>query len=177
MDRREALRKIAVGATAAVGASAIVSSPAFAYAGPIGTTAATLLAATGNPRRVDMTVTAFGTTTCSGSATGSTREYLGATAITVTLTGNAFLQLSPFGGTDGPQLPEFTAATSFRVRRVGLGTSVPDTNPFIDGDTFRIDIAVRHTCEYTGPGTGSQVVITSYNVVWSGGGPVVVLIP
>jgi hypothetical protein len=175
VDRRNALKKIAVGGATVVGASAVISSPAFAYDAPTSATAATLSAVRGNNRRVDMSVTGNGTTGCSGgSFTGTTQEYLDATATQIALTGSAFLQLSPFDGVNGPALPETTTAIAFNVRRVGNGSAPLDDNNFKVGDTFDVAVRVRHTCTYTGPGTGSRVFTTTFRIRWNGTNPQIV---
>ena len=97
------------------------------------------------------------------------------TATEVALTGDAFLQLTPFGGSGGPPLPETTTNSAFSVRRVGNGTGI-DANRFQVNDAFDISIRVRHTCTYTGPGTGSAIFTTVYRVTWDGTDPQTALI-
>lgn len=149
MDRRAALKKLGAGGAVAIGATAIVSSPAFAFTGPT-PPAAPGLAPTlsggvifGN--RILTVTLSPGTATCPASAVPA-----GATVIASSFTaspptpGNGLASVSPLtGSTVGPGslVVTFTRDT---ISFFGLTFGAAATATF--------EYRVRYRCTYARPG-------------------------
>jgi hypothetical protein len=123
MDRREALKKIGVGGAAAVGASLVISSPAFAFDAPT----VTGLPATFTLRKLsaataELSATGFPAGTCPASATN---------------TGDVPLQGAPSYTWTTPATPSGTGALVTR----GGGN-------WKNGDVVTATVTVAYTCVY-----------------------------
>ncbi len=154
MDRRQAIRRIAAGTGATVAASAVVTSPAFAYDAPtVSPGPPTPLVHTVGFERVDVESNGFGTATCpaSANATSVAGTFLGWNIRVVTNIDNTLFQLRRYNG--GPILATFnTTAThndyrGFRIRkRRPTSTTALSWKP---NDAFEVDLRVRYTCTYS----------------------------
>lgn len=142
MDRRDALKKIAVGGLTVVGASAVISSPAFAYDAPTITMNPTAtLTANSNERRANIVITR-GAATCPGSATGpAERIDTATTASTVFVQSGHQLRMKG----QGP-LPKTTFSLRVRIRKRELGNGRAD---FTAGDEFSISVITTWRCTYS----------------------------
>jgi hypothetical protein len=162
VDRRDALKKLAGGGIAAVAATAVTSSPAFAFTGPTPPALPILTPALTGPIALGsrtLTVTMGpGTATCPGSATppgptvvGSSFTAIGPSA------GNGLVSVSPLAGsTAGPG----SLAVSFErdtFSFFGFTIGAAATATF----TYR----VRYRCSYARPGQADTC--RSWTVVYS----------
>ena len=148
MDRRQALLKLAAGGATAVGASMVLSTPAFAYNAPSLATQATLSTSVVNARRVRITVTSVGTAMCPASAlTTSPGIYVRSDLATVFASGSSFFERRSPGAT--VPLPASATTLTFDVRR----NNPSGSNNWVNGDSFSVTVFADFTCTY---GTGSQ---------------------
>jgi hypothetical protein len=120
MDRREAMKKIAVGGATVVGASAVISSPAFAYALPHDITNPSFSFASTPSLNVVRYLFDSGSASCTESASGPT-------------------QTSTLSGTYNGNTPDALV----RVGATGGGSPVvlnpSGSGPVVDGNTFRFE--------------------------------------
>jgi hypothetical protein len=129
MDRREALAKLAGGGAAVVGASLVVSSPAFAFAAPTvtGVPSAFTLTKDG-PKEADIAASGFPAGSCPQSST------------------------SP-GDVPSQGAPSYawTAPGSS-----GIGTTVTPSGNWSTGDTVTVAVTVAYTCLYAPPNSTTR---------------------
>jgi hypothetical protein len=150
MDRRDALKKLGMGGATVLGASVIVSSPAFAYRAPFDIVAMTFNAPTLSGTTTTCTVTAGGAQ-CPGSATPPSATFLiSATVTTVTVSG-ANRRFNLNGTTANTASPGQSTSSSgsdltFTVIKTNNGgtAEVPATN-----DQFSVSITIVYTCTYS----------------------------
>lgn len=180
MDRREALKKIGVGGVTVLGATAIVSSPAFAYTNPTvaaGNPTITIMNTSDNMANVMVGALIAGTCPASSTNAGD--------IATRTTTLKAVL-----GRNDGPTTASFgptTSTTLVVTRPVGFPGGFPGTEIW-DGytssgnglDTILVTVQGTYVCTY-GTGTRSACVKWSQlftasgsifggvSIVWNGG--------
>lgn len=165
MDRREALKKLGLGTATVVGASMVVSSPAFAYDQPTAGAPATMsVTSTGNTATVTIT---DGTATCPASAPSTSATVLGRSTLVSTVNAvPVFIFPTEFrlGGLD---LPQTTTAASFQVQKFGQLAGSPQN--FANGDSFRAEISVTFRCTYSDNTTRDRVVTTTRTATRAGG--------
>lgn len=140
MDRREALKKMAVGGVTVAGASVVMTSPAFAFTSPT-PPLQPLITPTGNGTNVLTITLAPGLGSCPGSATSSMVDGTARSnfAAGTNITANTF---------SGP------SATSFTVTR-GNGSA----------SSFTFRYRARYVCNYPG---GSQFACRNWTVTVAG---------
>jgi len=163
MDRREAMKKIAVGGATVVGASAVISSPAFAFDQPVQTTAPTFnLTFSNSPVRGQATVTQAlpGVGSCNASATGGT-DPVGV------ITNFALVSFDVEPGSEVVIVSQ--TSTQFDVQKRDIVTLDP---VLWLGSSGVFTATVRYTCTYAG-GSASRDVVNTYSAGASG----VTLIP
>lgn len=157
MDRREAMKKIAVGGATVVGASAVVSSPAFAHAGPTIVSPGTLSASINvdNNRRRRITLSLAGASvTCPTSASGGT---VGGPTFSSALTETTSIGLQGRSGTGGSwvALPTNVSGAVFQIRKSTAGSPA--------GAVVSAVVTITFTCTYDNrPPTPPVVRSTSY---------------
>jgi hypothetical protein len=124
MDRREALKKIGVGGAAAIGASLIISSPAFAFDAP-GVTGvpATFTLAKASNNTATLSATGFPTGTCPTSATNN-------------------------GDIPTQGAPSYTWITPANPLGTGALVTRGDGN-WKNRDVVTATVTVAYTCQYT----------------------------
>lgn len=148
MDRRDALKKIAVGGATVVGASAVMSSPAFAYAAPTNIPTPTSTVSVVNASLALVMISYGGTATCPASATAGPDQVQISTAVTSGLAGtDPFLRVPGLG-----RLDLTTTLVSFQVRKRTANGSPPPSflnDPYVNGDSFSLAMTSTWRCTYS----------------------------
>jgi len=148
MDRRDALKKIAIGGATVVGASAVMSSPAFAYAAPTNIPTPTSNVTVVNASLALVIISYGGTATCPASATAGPNEIQISTAVTSGLAGtDPFLRVPGVG-----RLDLTTTLVSFQVRKRAANVPPPPSFinvPYVSGDSFSLDMTSTWRCTYS----------------------------
>jgi hypothetical protein len=146
MDRREALKKLAIGGTIAAGTSTIVSSPVFAAAGP--TIPLATIAIMDHGIDMDGMITATQTAaTCMGSADSATATFVsGSFAVT-----SSDL---PIVGSPQTLALDMGVYTSMGIT---IDSSMEDV---VAGDTVTATVTSSFSCLYAGMATTSTCTTT-----------------
>jgi hypothetical protein len=140
------MKKIAVGGAAAVGASTVISSPAFAFDLPTQATAPTFgaPALSTPPTTATITQSGAGVGSCNESATG------GSTAPTGVIQSFAIVSYS-LGGVGSKAVIISSSSTQVVLQKQNAANTPVN---FQQSDTVTFSATVRYTCAY---GTGSPV--------------------
>jgi hypothetical protein len=150
-----------LGTATVVGASMVVSSPAFAYDQPTAGAPATMsVTSTGNTATVNIN---DGTATCPGSAPSTSATALGRSTLVSTVNP---VPVSTIFGTFPTEfrlgnidLPQTTTAASFQIQK--FGSTLGFAQNFVNGDVFNAVISVTFRCTYSDSTTRDRTVQTT----------------
>ena len=145
MDRRQALKKVAVGGVTIAGASAIISSPAFAFDSPVQVFAPVFgTPSVGPASTATINQTKAGEGSCNASATGATTSPAGVIQSFV-------ITDFSLGGVGSKAVIISSSSTQVVFQKQDAADNPVDIQA---GDTVTFDVTVRYTCSY---GSGSPV--------------------
>lgn len=168
MERREALKKLAIGGAVGMTASSVVSTRAFAYDLPSNPTGISILTQTITTQRLDIESVSFGTAMCPASANvtavSGVFQQWDAAISSISGPGNAVVQLRAYNGGPVFGLLPFSHfdPLGFRLRkRFANGAGDPPWQP---GDSFNVNLTVRFTCTYSDGTTRDLDEVISYRI-------------
>lgn len=174
MDRREALKKISAGGAVAIGTTAVLSSPAFAYTLPTVSGTPTMSIATIDLNSATLTVSAFPVGTCPASATDADGSSPGVQASSGS-PNYSWTVTRPVGTNTGSGTWASTPYTA-NIER-GTGPWNAGTLIGLAADTISVTVRRAYTCTY-GAGSATRCVSwtqlftasgTFGSATWSGG--------
>jgi hypothetical protein len=174
MDRRNALKKLGMGGATVVGATMIVSSPAFAFAKPQNIDPPSLSFSTVPSTNAVRYLFDSGSAACTSSSTGPTET----SSFSGTFSGTAGSKIR-VGSTGGgsPIILNLsgsgTVVDGFTLRFEKLSTADDSAVPYVAGDSISYTLTTTWTCTYDNsapdPATTTQAQgVTSGTISYNG---------